>query len=385
MADCCDSCQRCPSISLTEWFEYLCFTQFAGFQLAQNDPTSLIPCSTSEPCSSIVFNSYVQGGHHPGRLEIIREILRADEMFRNYAGYWPAPTYGCDQWAFKIGFIHGKLRLKNAKVTKLGLETLTLLETVAVATPDLSDDDNDGLWDTVTIRVPVETGVAIDEIAVYFTESDWPRGSDRCDNQIRPIQVAVDGTDWVITWNSTSFVLPKLYTGVNQGCIDPQDPDIYPVEVKVYRKWYDETQAVTVYRKEYCTCGLSETCYTAESARACIIDGDNGVIEVDLSSCNFCSLCAQKVCVNYVSGGCIEDHGELIADFVAALIGRNVCCADNPCMKYQQEDFVGTTTRGALVTPLSDIEKANEFGTRRGAIALFRYLRSRRAMRIVRM
>lgn len=349
-------------------------------------PSTLIPCNKLEPCLALVYDSITRGGHHPGRAEIYRAILRADEMFHDYAGYWPAPTYSCDEWAFKIGYMCGRLRLKNSKITKLGLETYNSIGIIPVATTDMTDEDGDNLWDTVTITVPVVSGVALDELAVYFVESDWPRGTDRCRNQLRPLTAKVVGDNWVISWNSTSFIKPKLYTGLGQTCIDPQDPDNYPTQVQLTRKWYDESKAVTVMRKPTsCVCGETAECYCCENAKACIVNAEAGIIELDMRGCGCCATCAQKLCINYVSGDCANENAELIAHFVASLIGREICCADNFCMKYWQEDYVAINVRGNLVTALNETELANPFGTKRGGLDLYRYLHERRAVRIIRI
>jgi hypothetical protein len=390
---CCDQCQRCPSLSLFEWFEYLCFTPYAAFQQAQDvhqHPATPIPCNSVEPCMGLVYNSITQGGHHPGRNEIYRAILHADNVFYDFTGYWPAPTYSCDEMAFKFGYMCGRLRLKGSKIKKLGRETLSLLQAVPVSSTDIADENGDGVWDTVTVHVPVVSSVNSDELAVFFDQTDWPKGSDRCRNEIRPIQVQSEdgpsGPEWVISWPSAVFIEPKLYLGMSQECIDPQDPTNYPVTVDLYRRWYDASQAITVMRKpDTCVCGQEASCYCCENASACIVDADAGIVELDLLGSDCCSTCAQKLCINYLAGDCKDNNAEMLAHYVAALIGRNVCCADNPCVKYWQEEFVAVNARGNISTPLSQVEQSNPFGTRRGAVELYRFLRGRRSVRALRI
>jgi hypothetical protein len=365
------------------------------WQLAQdiNDyPGTPVPIDAVQPCNFVVYDAGFYGGSQSGRDEVWNAILLAEDQFRNYAGYFVAPSYACDEWSFRYGDHRGHIRLRNAKIKALGKEALTLLGTVSVSPVDssgnpldITDENGDGLLDTTTIRIPVQSGVSADEISVYFRESDWVNGTTRCRNEIRPIRVKETAGQWVITFSSWMMVKPKLHTGLPQRPLDPENLSIYATSVDVYRRWTDPSTAIVAQRKNryQCRCGQTEDCYVCENAEACIVNAERGMIEIKWSGAECCHLCTERLCINYLSGDCGNES--LIARLAAAYLGRDVCCGGNPEIKYWMADYIATDDRGKVVTSLSDYEKSNQFGTRRGQVDAFRYLRTRRAIKAIRI
>lgn len=386
MANCqCCDCKR-NSISLDTWADILCFDQHYFWQQAQDEfayPNTPIPWRPQEPCSQVVF---CHGRHSKvhGRREIYRAIAQADRKYRDYVGYWPRPTADCEEVTFSGNRRHC---LRSSKLHKLGKEQLDLVAQVEVRPVDLTnqplditDTDGDGILDTVTIELV--TDVAADEISIFFDASDW-YSKERCEHEIRDICVNPIAGGYEISWPARIFARPKTLCGRPQ-VYDPNDITIYPGTVDVYRRWVDESQAVT-YRVKPGRCGCSpccceqQTCVCATEVQgcACIISHELGVIEFGPITGDdpCCPSCIESACVHYVSGHCGDD--ELIARLAAAFLGRDVCCGGHGELKYWQADYVGVSDRGAVVTTLTELERRNPFGTRRGHIEAFNTLRSR--------
>lgn len=380
----CCTCKR-NSISLDAWADIMCFDQHYFWQQAQDEhanPGTLIPFRPMEPCNQVV---YCHGGHSKvhGRREIYRAIAQADLKYRDYVGYWPRPTADCEEVAFAGNPRHC---LRNSKLHKLGKERLDLVAQVDVRSLDLNnmplditDADGDGILDTVTIEVTA--GIAVDELALFFAKDDW-YSKDRCEHEIRGICVEPLQFGYQISWPARVFARPKTLCGRPQ-VYDPNDITIYPTSVDVYRRWVDDSQAVT-YRVQPgrcgchpCDCEQTCTCAIEVPGCACIISHELGVIELgpidEGDKC--CPSCIESACVHYVSGHCGDD--ELIARLTAAFLGRDVCCGGHGELQYWQADYVGVSDRGAVVTTLTELERRNPFGTRRGHIEAFNTLRSR--------
>ena len=389
---CCD-CADCirPSIGIDDWFRILAVNPYYGFQMAQdiNDyPGTPIPLDAVQPCNWLVYNSGLYGGSQAGRNEIWDALLLAEQKFHRFTGYWSSPTFDCDEWSYKKAYIGGPIRLKNAKLKSIGREAFTLLQSVTIsAATAIADANNDGILDTITFTIPVQAGVSVSEIAVYFSQEDW-NGDDRCRHEIRPISVRTVGANWEISFSSWMAVRPKLYVGFPQSALNPENLSIYALKFDVYRRWSDPTAAIVAWRKNIpCSC-CSNTgeCYTCYNVDACIVNAERSIIEIrpKVSNENFCCpVCTQRLCIHYLSGDC--DNDNLIARLASAELGRDICCGGNTEIKYWMQDFVGVTSSGKLTTVLNARELSNPFGTRRGQIEAYRYLLNRRATKAIRI
>ena len=395
----CTCCQpgcieRCPSLSIAEWGALLCINPYYLHQQAQMDTirgyeNTPIPLYNDAKCQNLVYNCG-SGCPSAGRDDIWGALQFADEAFRDYSHYFPSPTPDCEEIYWHRGWRGGRVKLRNAKLNKLGKQTLTFVKTVSLdPTTQITDSDGDGIVDTVTVSIyktllPGLTNP--DEFAVFFQQPDWggspgsPTG-DRCRHEIRPITVKTELNKWVITFPSYVFIRPKILVGFNQEAHDPNNLTIYPIKIDIYRRWVDESQAITIFRKPEvcgCSCGRSSECYTCEPATACIISHEESIIDINLRDGCCCPKCADRICVNYVSGECLDPIlRKLLAQYAAALLGRGLCCCEqfNKEVAYWQQSFVAVSDRGRTITTLSAQEKANPFGVNRGAVELYRYLR----------
>lgn len=384
---CSEECiNDCPSLSIAEWGALLCLNPYYLHQQAQMDTirgyeNTPIPLYEEAKCQNLVYNCGT-GCPSAGRDDIWSALQFADEAFKDYAGYWPSRRKSCDEHFFYRGFRGGRVKLRNAKLNKLGKQTLTFLKTVDInPTTQITDSDGDGIVDTVTVSIYKSLLPGItnpEEFAVFFQQPDWG-GPDRCRHEIRPITVKTEYNKWVITFPSYVFIRPKILTGFNQEAHDPNNLTIYPVKADIYRRWVDESQAITIYRKpEACGCTRTGECYTCEPATACIVSAEESIIDINLRDGCCCPKCADRLCVNYVSGECFDPIlKKLIAQYVAALLGRGLCCCDqfNKEVTHWQQEFIAVSDRGRKLTTLTQQEQANMFGTRRGGVELYRYLR----------
>ena len=409
MSDClCGTCEDnlCrPSITLDEFRESLCINPYYFFQMGQwatDYPGTIIPIRDT-PCEIIVYERCHSGCTVMGRDEICRAIARADNAFEDFMGYPPALRSRSAEFYFgymgkwclnntgQKPFYGGILQLPHNRISRLGKEELSYIETVNVNPVTLmSDTNNDNLLDTFTLTINQPVGATTDEITLFFVESD--RGKSNCCRwEIRPIAV-IDNENGTFTITASSWVMAKPIAmeswstiDIDQEILDPSDYNIYPTELDVYRRWVDPTKAVTICRKPIsCTCGKSvgDECYETEEIDACLISQTQGLIDITFppkGNCGCCPQCAQKLCINYVAGDC--NNEELIAHLAAAYIPGNICCSPSNQMIYWQQEYVAVSERGKQITTLTQAEQSNQFGTRRGQVDAYRILRGRRGNR----
>ena len=407
---CCDCEKPCRgSVSLEKWRSVMCMGPYPFYTMAQKQsayPRTLIPLNqTTAPCNYMIYEHCHTECTVAGRDQICDAILQADKAFLDYMRYPPAPQQLCTEFYFGRGdhclnvtgqkpFRGGVLQVDHFKVKQLGKETLTHLQTINFdAATQLSDANGDSLYDkaTITIAKPLMDGtttVSKDEIALFFVEDD--RGQSRCCRwEIRDLAIKETATEFVVTVPAWVMAKPFVYDlwgqiDDDEFHVDPHNLTIYPAQLELYRRWVDTTQAVQVWRKPV-QCGCSNSgsteCYECESATACILSSEQGLIDVNLSlsDCGCCPRCVDKICVSYIAGDCNRE--DLIAKLAASFLQADVCCSPT-VIKYYAADFVAVSDRGAIMTPLSDAERATVFGTKRGGIEALRELRSKRKIRI---
>lgn len=406
MADClCCECESdCRgSITLDQWRETMCLPAYSFFQLGQwrhDYPQTLIPINESTaPCSMFTFERCHQNCQLSGRDQVCEAIQRADRAFLDFMHYPSVAKALCTEFFFGSGdrclnvtgqkpWRGGILQLDHYKIKQLGKQTLTPVATIPFnAASQMSDTNGDALWDKATLVIDKPAGVAADEIALFFVEAD--RGRSKCCRwEIGNLTVKDTGTTYTITIPSWVMVKPYVYDSwktvdQDEEIFDPQNATIYPTELSLYRRWVDTTKAVTIYRKPMqCTCGQSSNvvCSECSSQEACILSAEQGIVEIKIPHlCGCCQKCIDRVCINYVAGGC--NNESLIARLAASFLQGSPCCSPSGEFTYWQQDFV-TADRGKIVTPLSAAELASVFGTKRGGVEAYRELRQKRKMRI---
>jgi hypothetical protein len=201
----------------------------------------------------------------------------------------------------------------------------------------------------------------------------------------------VNTTDVEIRIPVWHLIKPITLQGGNQEAFDPNDTGIYVDKVALYREWIDPSKAITIMRRTDVGCSCTTTtdvCYTCENVTACVVNAERGMIALDMrntdaNSC-YCNKCAHRICINYVAGDC-NNHKQIIAHLAATYLCKSLCCSPSEELKRWQADYVGVDQRGRITTSLSQLELGNPFGTLRGQIEAYRYLRQRRKMKAVRV
>jgi hypothetical protein len=214
-----------------------------------------------------------------GRAEIAEAIESAERMLRGYLGFDVAPRYREDtlpwpryydtsrerhaNWDATGRFIAPRIPL-GAYVQAVGVESLTLVDTVSVAGADLvfTDADGDGLYDTFTATVATaETDP--DQIALYHAAANRLDGEAAGERwRIRPVSVSISGGTATIIGRLWLLVRPVLYEGVGAGAPDPTDITAagpYAQSLEVYQRetnpdgvTREDAQAVVIWETTPC-------------------------------------------------------------------------------------------------------------------------------------
>lgn len=213
---------------------------------------SKVPVTSS---SNSVMRQYDwQTADRVGRSEIIQAIENAEALLMNYLHYAPAPHYRADaftwpqnyqpdQWRlFPIDALGRRLAitLNEGYIQKMGVETLTDIETVTIdPLTGFLDKDGDGIKETFSIVTTLPLGTTDpDEIAVYF------QASDRLDDdmgrwRIQPVKVSIAAGIATVTGKTWLIVRPILYEGIAPVDIDPDNLTNYAAKLEVKRHWTD--------------------------------------------------------------------------------------------------------------------------------------------------
>lgn len=354
---------------------------FYFWQLAQKKvdyPGTPIP--DDGVCNPLAYKKGWQEGT-VGRDEVYRAIIEAEQQFSEFAGYYPFPTYDCYEQAYYCTRTDGRLRFKlpHKKIIEIGAEQLDLVQTLTIDDTAYTDRDGDGIIDWFEITIPDESAA---NLTLFFIEDDWC-DKPLCRNEIAPLCFEQSGDDVIVSGHSWLLVKPILYGNQTTVALDPNDLAIYADQLQIYRRTTYAAGAVRILSKPWaCNCSTSEECYEAEDAELCIVNAEQGVVELKVDHC-CCIRCIDKICVNYLSGDCGNES--LIARLAAANLGRDVCCCENKETAYWMQDFVTVDSRGRIATPLNQVQASNFFGTRRGQLEAFRMLRRKQSLNLARL
>lgn len=410
----CVTCVPCgdvrPVLGLEEFRRVLKYNPYYFWQMGQNPADvrqTAIPYDGSVPCEQVIFEAGEYGGHGAGgRADVGRAIKQVTQAYVDYAGFFPRLTYSSEElvcarpWSGR-----GRLQLSKKKVQALGVETLEKVADITIdPTTDIVDVNNDGLLDTVNLTNQALAGTisdgdelllfrAYDEDECVLTgemeaETFWKR-------EIRPAKVSLNDAGTLdVIFRSWLAVEPLFYGGANMCVLDPQDVSIYAQNFEVWRRYTDATNVVQLWRRNRadCTCSCVEAnttiddteCYTYSDEKACLVNGEQGIIELNLGNWRCCWRCIDKLCVHTLSGECNDVI--LLARAVAGELGRQLCCGKTHTeLAYWQTQYVGQTTDGNFSSAVSRAERRSGLGTSRGALKLYEYLRPRRSLRVVRV
>lgn len=392
---CCDCIAHTPGITLDQFYKEMCINQFFGWQMSQNPNetgyhNTPIPSAHKDQgnCNPLVYERCNRGCQIAGRQDICDAIIEAERMIAQQMNWWPTPHQVCDEFSFPCGILRGEISLNFGKVLALGTIAFDQIGSVTVQDADITDTNNDGVLDTITVNVAKPSGITDLSEVVILLDDGCDTGS--CGRELQPICVSQHPTDTallVVTIPVWLMVDRKYYDWANPKPIDPNNLDVYMRTINFYRKYVDGRGAVRVMRKvNKCGCSTStEGCFECDTSTACIVDSNRGVISLDLSGgeCG-CDKCADRLCIRYVAGFCDHSWDRWVARLAASIINRDVCCdAQGSLVKYWAQEFIQTDSRGKITTPLSAGEAANPFGTRRAAVELWRQLRGKKRRKLI--
>jgi hypothetical protein len=395
------------------------------WQLADN---SIVPVTSS--CNDILTKYPWQNTDACGRQDILEAIYTAERRLYDYLGYDVAPTFretilpfpkyhDRGVWHLAQSDRQGRwldVKLPYGYIDSIGLETRDLIEDHAVVA--YTDEDGDGLDDTFTISAAT-TVTNEDLIVTYIAAADRLNNDSVSEEyRIRPTKVAISAGVVTITGAAWLLVKPILYEGTGQAEIDPTVAANFVSELEIYARYadpdgttYDTSQAALIwetapYPAFCCGCtgtGTNDTDPAAEAyavARAGIRHTIEGIVNIGAAVYNTTtsawegidwSVCRppERVIVRYkagypLSGGEMDKRWQTaVTRFAAAELARPICACDNANRELYRWQFDVARTGGSndesyQATTMEDL--ANPFGTRRGHLYAWKFVKSMRTL-----
>lgn len=409
-----------PLTPLDTFREQMGMHPYHFWQLAN----SVIPVSTA--CNDLVYQYAWQGGDAASRSDIALALESAEEKLREYLGYAVAPRYVTETlpWPQYLAtglHVHGygavdghwqTVQLREGEIQAIGVESLTLIGTAAVA---YSDEDGDGIDETFTVTIATAVTDA-SQIAAYFVTADRLESADVGDAwRIRPVRVTISGGTATITGRSWLLVKPIKYQGVAVAAMDPDTAGNLATSLAIYQRTTNtETQATLIWDTlpwPAYACGASSPTFgspydpaavATAVARVGITDARRGLVHpaaavydasTGIWSSSICCVgrLPDRVTVRYLAGKPLRTDGTLdpawartISALAAAEVGRPICaCQDaNRQLYYWQFDLARTSgANDEAYGAISASDLDNPFGTRRGHVHAWRHVQQYRHQR----
>lgn len=411
--------------SLEQWRRIINYHPYHFWQQAN----TLIPITSA--CNTIVRGHSYQSAQFVGRDTIREAIQRAEETLQPWLGYYPAPHYREVTLPFpkfpkadvqRLGYAGAddrwiSINLPEGYIQAMGLETLTLIQ--ANVPLVYTDENGDGIIDTFSLTVVT---TALDaELAIYFNAVDRFTQEDPSEKwRIKPISIRPNGVAKIISGPSWIIAKPILSEGFATSEIDPDDAVSYPSSVDVYRRWTDDSgttettcEAVLIWETPpYPQVNYNISFQTTDPsghawapARCQIRDGINGVIGLGESIYNsttstwesvlwWASLykfrTPDRVTFRYLAGYPLDKSGETSHEYAAAVarlaaaeLPSGVCACDRANAEIYRWQFDLARTAGGgdeSYGMISREDLGNPFGTRRGQVEAWKFVKARRTL-----
>lgn len=375
MCTCAKCSKRCNSLSLERWRELILggVNPFHFYQLQS------VQMPTRRECSSLVHEYlYQSGGKQVGRQEIREAIARAEALLAEQLGYWPAPTWQCEDipWPHTAS---GNLRLAGRKIDVIGKPRDTFIANLDV---QFEDVDHDGVEERFYVEVALAdlpTTININELSLFISEADRTV-PDRtfCDYEIRPLVHKVSG-GWLFISGAAWLVMrPERYEGfapkgANQThWFDIDNPTNYVATLALYHRSTDHVAGANgVWQaRSGCNCvntvqSVPGACAHCEATDFSLIDGVTGIVRPLKTFCQ-CGGRPNRLNISYRGGACLADWETTIARLATAELAGRACECGDDGLAYWREDLAmesvekGTRFNRELLN--------NPWGTRRGHI-----------------
>ena len=383
-------------------------------------------------CNTLIRRYEWQNSDAAGRKSIEDAIEVAETKLRDYLGYSVAPHYVSEvlPWPRQTHAPWGSdgrwldIQLTEGEVRAVGVETVASISTGVAVT--YADTDGDGIDDTFTVTAAT-TITDTSQIAVYFSSGDRFNGWGKTTAlspfwRLLPVQISISGGTVTVRGPKQLCVKPIKYEGaVNIGAngLDPGTAGNFVTTLDIYRRYtatdgntVSTSQAVITWETRpshgwWCCCsgctGVSDPysgspydiAATANAvARVGIRDSRHGLITAAQESYDATtgiwsnldwSVCStpDRVTVRYLAGFPLASDGQMqepyrtiVARMAAAELSRPVCGCDSANRELYRWQFeVSQTARGDELFAISPEDLANPFGTRRGHIYAWKYVR----------
>lgn len=339
-------------------------------------------------CNGVVYEYTFQSAGVGGRDDIRQALILAQEKLRSYLMYPIAPQYLEETVKYPMFYDERLVRfspmgadggwlsvtLPDNFIQAVGVETLSLIDTVAVS---YEDRYSTGTYDTFTLSFATdETDVS--KIAIYFAEAD------RLDNQgvgarwrIEPVQISIEGGVASVSGRSWIMIRPELYEAYNrQNPLNPDTLSNYVSTVECYVRTtnpdgttVDDSQGVFIWDTTptwdwwgFCCQESSDPAATATAlARVGIKSSKLGIVipgeavynestsQWQATTPPWSGICRppQEVTVRYLAGNPLNANGAMetrlahaVAYLAMAELPERICACDNAnrtLYRYQQE------------------------------------------------
>lgn len=364
---------------------------------------TLIPLNSK--CSGLVYEHAWQNADRAGRAQIRQAIEEAERRWHQYSRIWPYSRFVEETIVgpfWTRGNLSGQwlnVQLPDAEILALGPAVESDNATEALT---YTDEDGDGLYETVTCTATVTNGTTADQVVARFLAADCGPVEPP---EITPREVSVSGTTATLIFDTWDLVRPVRYQGAASGTLDPGNASppantVCAPSIEVFRRRADPagttidtamavlTWETTPYPSWAWCCGggaSSDPAAVAQAiARAVIRDARNGVVAFGEASYNtttqeWAAVCnwaqcrpPDRVSIRYQAGGVRDDR--IFAQLAAAELDRGVCACDgaNHAIYDAQKDLSQTGATDDLYQAPEDF--SNPLGSRRGQILAWRHL-----------
>jgi hypothetical protein len=282
---------RTPTLLSLDRYAKIMGLNLSHFSGASGVSGGLAPMPTDQSCSQLWFQHPWQSNGKVSREELAFEIAQAEEEIARTLGYWPAPTWMCEEVTqfpqhhrpdefganYNVRGMPLSVITRYGKVIAGGQRAATFIGTPAGAQIVASDPDVDGWNELRTITFPT-TLLDACEIKVYYSGySGDPAFEIR-----EPISKVITGGNVVIVFYSWQLINPTLWEALPND-IKPVGLDlngaIYVASVDLYKEYNDESASASEFYWE-------PSCNTL----SCLSCGGTG--------CAACALTTQLGCLH---------------------------------------------------------------------------------------
>lgn len=286
------------------------------------------------------------------RSEIAQALATAEDRLQQYLGYPVAPRFVEETHPFSFG----PIKLRNAKVRRLGNEELTFIGNANVS---YVDRDGDGLAETFTVS-QATTVTDANDLAVYFVAADGV-------GRVQPVNVSINSGIATITGAAWLLARPVLYDRPVPEYLDPTNPANYVTTLDVYQRTAGESVVSYTYHPGITT--PTDPNYGTWT----ILDADNGLVYLAPDACQpfaifGCNDHPTHVTIRYEAGDDPTRWYQAVVRFALAELARPICGCDreNQAIRAWQQDLAQTNSDVTFQVSQDDL--SNPFGTRAGAI-----------------